>query len=100
MKLAPIGAFALLSSALVEFITIQGVGLSSMLGSIGGYFILVVVGLAIHTFIVYPIILKFIAKKPIIDFYKQQNSLHQINGLAKIDQIFEEIRAIIASLEA
>ena len=37
---------------------------------------------------------------PIIDFYKQQNSLHQINGLAKIDQIFEEIRAIIASLEA
>ena len=37
---------------------------------------------------------------PILDFYKQQNLLHQINGSAKIDQIFEEIRAIIASLEA
>ena len=37
---------------------------------------------------------------PILDFYKQQNLLHQINGSAKIDQIFVEIRAIIASLEA
>ena len=37
---------------------------------------------------------------PILDFYKQQDLLHQINGLAKIDQIFKEIRAIIASLEA
>ena len=37
---------------------------------------------------------------PILDFYKQQDLLHQINGLAKIDQIFVEIRAIIASLEA
>ena len=37
---------------------------------------------------------------PILDFYKQQDLLHQINGLAKIDQIFKEIQAIIASLEA
>ena len=37
---------------------------------------------------------------PILDFYKEQNLLHQINGMAKIDQIFEEIQAIIASLEA
>ena len=37
---------------------------------------------------------------PILDFYKQQNLLYQINGLAEIDQIFEEIRVIIASLEA
>ena len=37
---------------------------------------------------------------PILDFYKEQNLLHQINGLAEIDQIFKEIRGIIASLEA
>jgi len=37
---------------------------------------------------------------PILDFYKDQNLLHQINGDDDINQIFEEIRAIITSLEA
>ena len=37
---------------------------------------------------------------PILDFYKEQNLLHQINGMGEIDQIFVEIRSIIASLEA
>ena len=37
---------------------------------------------------------------PILDFYKGQNLLHQINGMAEIDQIFEEIQGIIAALEA
>ena len=37
---------------------------------------------------------------PILDFYKQQKLLHEINGAAKISQIFEEIRGIIASLDA
>ena len=37
---------------------------------------------------------------PILDFYKEQNLLHQINGMGDIDQIFKEIQAIIASLEA
>ena len=36
---------------------------------------------------------------PILDFYKEQNLLHQINGMAKIDQILDEICGIIASLE-
>ena len=36
---------------------------------------------------------------PILDFYKEQNLLHQINGMAEIDQIFDEICGIIASLE-
>ena len=36
---------------------------------------------------------------PIIDFYREQNLLHKINGMAKIDRIFDEIRGIIASLE-
>jgi len=36
---------------------------------------------------------------PIINFYKERNLLHDINGAAEIHQIFEEIRTIIASLE-
>ena len=36
---------------------------------------------------------------PILDHYKEQNLLHHINGMLKIDQIFDEIRVIIASLE-
>jgi len=36
---------------------------------------------------------------PILDFYKEQNLLHQINGMAKIDQIFDEICDIIGRLE-
>ncbi len=36
---------------------------------------------------------------PILDFYKKLNLLHEIDGKAKIDQIFEKIRLIIASLE-
>ena len=37
---------------------------------------------------------------PILDFYKKQKLLHHINGMTKIDQIFDEIRGIIASLDA
>ena len=36
---------------------------------------------------------------PILDFYKDHNLLHQINGMAKIDQIFDEICDIIGPLE-
>ena len=36
---------------------------------------------------------------PILDFYKEQNLLHEINGIGQIDQIFEEIRRIINALE-
>jgi len=36
---------------------------------------------------------------PILDFYKEQKLLHQINGNAKIDDIYKEIRAIISSIE-
>ena len=37
---------------------------------------------------------------PILDYYKKLNLLHEINGNTEIDQIFKEIRAIIARLEA
>tara|TARA_Y100000590_G_scaffold271899_1_gene305250 strand:- start:453 stop:1118 length:666 start_codon:yes stop_codon:yes gene_type:complete len=37
---------------------------------------------------------------PILDFYREQNLLHEVNGMGEINQIFEEICGIIASLEA
>lgn len=36
---------------------------------------------------------------PILTFYKDQNILHEVNGMAEILQIHEEIRDIITSLE-
>ena len=36
---------------------------------------------------------------PILEFYKKQNLLHEVDGMHEIDQIFEKIRGIIASLE-
>ena len=37
---------------------------------------------------------------PILDFYKDQKLLHQINGVGQINQIYKEIQAIITPLEA
>ena len=37
---------------------------------------------------------------PILDFYKKQNLLHEINGKEDIDQIFVKIRAIMTPLQA
>ena len=37
---------------------------------------------------------------PVLNFYKQRDLLRDINAKAEIDQIFEEIRAIMTSLEA
>ena len=37
---------------------------------------------------------------PILDYYKKLNLLHEINGKDEINQIFKEIKDIIASLEA
>jgi adenylate kinase len=35
---------------------------------------------------------------PILNFYKDQNLLKEINGMAKIDQIYQEIRGILATI--
>ena len=36
---------------------------------------------------------------PILNFYKELNLLHQINGMTKIHEIYKEIQGIMASLE-
>jgi len=37
--------------------------------------------------------------QPIIKYYKNQNLLHEIDGMKEIDVIYEEIRAFISSLD-
>ena len=37
---------------------------------------------------------------PILNYYKKQNLLHEINGMINIDQIFKEIQRIMVSLDA
>ena len=42
----------------------------------------------------------YVAKTlPILNYYRDQNLLHEVNGMAKIDDIYMEIRGIIASIE-
>ena len=36
---------------------------------------------------------------PILNYYKELNLLHQVDGMLKIDEIYNEIRGIISSLE-
>ena len=36
---------------------------------------------------------------PVLDYYKEQNSLYEIDGAKYIDEIYKEIRRIIDSLE-
>jgi len=36
---------------------------------------------------------------PVLDYYKNKNLLHEIDGLMKIDDIYKEIRTIIHSIE-
>ena len=36
---------------------------------------------------------------PILNYYKKQNLLHKINGMGEINDIYKEIRGIIASIE-
>ena len=37
---------------------------------------------------------------PILDFYKEQKLLYEINGKDEIEEIFKQIRVIISSLQA
>ena len=36
---------------------------------------------------------------PILNYYKELNLLHQVDGMLKIDEIYNEIRGIFSSLE-
>lgn len=63
MKIAPIGVFALISATIAEF------GYE-ILTTLVWYILAVLIGLFIHTFITYGIIVKFVGRYNIFDFFK------------------------------
>jgi len=68
MVLAPIGVFALV------FRTASMLGLS-VLGAVGVYALLVIVCLAIHMFVTYPLAIRFIGKRNPFEFFRQIKSV-------------------------
>lgn len=64
MSLAPIGVFALV------FRTASMLGLS-VLGAVGAYAALVIVCLALHMFVTYPLAIRFIGKRDPVRFFRQ-----------------------------
>lgn len=68
IKFAPVAVFALIASTVAEF------GFS-ILQTLIYYFITVVAGLVIATFIIYPVLLKIFTGASIIDFFKTQRQV-------------------------
>ncbi|MEA2553275.1 MAG: hypothetical protein QOJ65_1451 [Fimbriimonadaceae bacterium] len=64
MRLAPYGVFFLIFAITAQF------GLE-LLKAVGIYAVLVLAALALHLFVVYPIVLKFIAKRDPVQFFRQ-----------------------------
>ncbi|MEJ2140781.1 MAG: dicarboxylate/amino acid:cation symporter [Gammaproteobacteria bacterium] len=65
MKFAPVGVFALVSK-----VVISTENLSAMFGTLGLFFISVVLALAVHVFVVMPLLLKYVAKVNPIRHYR------------------------------
>ncbi len=63
MKIAPIGVFALISATIAEF------GYE-ILSTLIWYILAVLLGLVIHTFVTYSLVVKFIGRYKILDFFR------------------------------
>ncbi len=70
MLMAPIGVFALISALMAEFAGDNPADSLELLKALGYYSLTVILGLLLVSFIVYPIILKFLGKYPVKRFFK------------------------------
>ncbi|WP_076669679.1 dicarboxylate/amino acid:cation symporter [Pontibacter indicus] len=70
MMAAPYGVFALLAGLVVEFAGDDPSAAVELLLVLGYYCIVVVIGLAIMIFVVYPLLIKFLGKSSYVDFFK------------------------------
>ena len=69
MKLAPIGVFGLMANTIVTMAQDDLGQVFDLLGALGSYCLVVVAGLALHCFIVYPLLLRFFTKIPYKRFF-------------------------------
>jgi Na+/H+-dicarboxylate symporter len=70
MGIAPLGVFSLLATMIVKVAGDSPTQLLELLQALGGYSLVVVLGLALHTFIVYPLLIKFFTRFTIKKFFK------------------------------
>ena len=72
MKGAPFFVFALMASKLAEMAGDNPAAIQEIIINLGGYSLVVVLGLALMTFVVYPFLIKvFVKKLNYIDFFKK-----------------------------
>jgi Na+/H+-dicarboxylate symporter len=69
MKLAPIGVFGLMANTIVTMAQDDLGQVFDLLGALGSYCLVVVAGLALHCFIVYPLLLRFFTRIPYKRFF-------------------------------
>ncbi len=70
MKIAPLGVFALLAALIVDFTDGDIVEAKDLFIALGIYSLSVVLGILVMIFVFYPILLKFVAKQNIVEFFK------------------------------
>ncbi len=68
MLYAPIGVFGLMAGTIVSIVGDDPGELGRLLLALGGYCLTVLAGLLIHTFIIYPILLRFFGGMPVMTF--------------------------------
>ncbi len=69
MLTAPVGVFALLAGTITSIATGGLAGILELLTALGYYCIAVILGLAIHTFVTYPVLLKIFTPKSLRNFF-------------------------------
>ena len=70
MKIAPLGVFALIASTITSVAGDDPSQILQLLGALTFYMIAVILGLAIHTFVTYPILLRTMSPMPAKTFFK------------------------------
>jgi len=69
MLLAPIGVFSLMASTITSVAGDDPRRIAQLMGALGYYCVAVVVGLAVQTFVTYPVLLKLFTPMPIRTFF-------------------------------
>lgn len=70
MTIAPIGVFALITKTIDQVAKDDLSAVGELLGALGFYCVVVILGLVIHGLVVYPILLKIFTSMPLTRFYR------------------------------